>query len=387
MNANQKSRALARLKLREPVAEVLRANGASQLENNRQQAQNWVHVAARLDMSQGRRSRAGRTIPLLVLGASCAFVALFVVAQFRFRDPIADVLTIPSARIDIVSSQPSSSAQTPDLRLAGGAEFERLTGPEPTASGKPRLVTFEDGSTLTAVTTDTLVEPLAMTERDVTLRLVSGVVDVSVAKGGGRKWTIEAGELSVEVVGTQFTVSRTFQQSAVTVKEGVVLVRSPKLTDGAQRLSAGNSVQFALHEPNTETAAASLEALQDKADAARQAGDLRAASAHLQRLLRSFPKDARTGVAAFQLALVTQQLGAPVTQVVAAFETALTKAHGQSLRQDCYWRLVLALEHAGQTQRARERAEQSLSAYPKGRYAGELKRRIHELPTGPAAAP
>src|SRR5690606_40184718 len=67
--------------------------------------------------------------------------------------------------------------------------------------------------------------------------------------------------------------------------------------------------------------------------------------------------------------------GAPAAEVAAAFENALSKAHGQSLRQDCYWRLVLTLERAGELERAKLRAQDSLREYPNGRYAPELLRR------------
>jgi hypothetical protein len=375
MNAD-KSNLLARLKLREPVTAYLRPVVDSRPASRHQQAQSWVRITARLDASRRRGIVLYRSIPVLALGV----IGIVAVLWFDTTSLLTDARDLASV------SAPSSDTLAPrqptflDLRLADGAEFERLSGVTETASSEPPRATFADGSTLTALTPDTVVEPLAMTERDVTLRLVSGTVDVSVPKGGSRKWTLEAGELSVEVVGTKFTVARTSQLAKVAVKEGIVLVRSPKLTDGAQRLSAGERVEVSLGA-TVEPVMPSFEALMQQADAARQMGDLRSASTYLKQILRAFPNDARTGVAAFQLALVTQQRGASAQQVVAAFTTALAKARGQSLRQDCYWRLVLALEHAGQGHQASERAEQSLREYPNGRYASELKLRLAPPPS------
>lgn len=396
MNSDERSKVLDRLELPQPLSSLLRPTGSSRnaLESRHEsdaQARTWVRVTARLDSTR-RRNTAPYLGGALTFGILCAVVAF-------------SVGKLPADRFPIVGSSPHPELATPvsatghdastDLKLVSGAVFERLTpSTSPTAPNVPLAVTFEDGSTLTALSSDTLVLPLAMNERQVTLRLASGTVDVRVVKGGPRQWTIEAGILSVEVVGTHFVVSRTAEHATVKVTEGIVLARGPTLTDGAQRLVAGDDLQVAFNDsrtttdppPTTATSAApsfdtpSFETLSSKADAARQSGDLPAAQRSLQRLLRAFPHDPRTSVAAFQLALVTQQMGAPPERVVAAFESALAKARGQSLRQDCYWRLVLALEHAGRFESAVERAQQSLREYPQGRYAPELTRRITPFP-------
>lgn len=383
MNPNVKSRVLERLKLPDPLAAALPPGITSRAQPRHRQARDWVVVTSRLETSQRRTALAKLAVP--VFGGVCILAAIVAGPRPFIPNPTPGAPSpspTPSAEAVLPVARP------PELRQVDGSEFVRLTGHDaPRAPGEHPRVSFEDGSTLTALTSDTILETLAMTERDVTLRLASGAVDVTVAKGGVRKWTIEAGELSVEVVGTRFVVTRSLDRTSVSVAEGVVLVRSAKLEDGVKRLVAGTRVEVATAETTRRSAPPSFGALLSQADAARQAGDLRAAAVHLQQLVRTFPHDVRTGVAAFQLALVTQQLGASASQVVAAFETALAKARGQSLRQDCYWRLVLALEHAGDAPQARQRAEQSLRDFPNGRYAAELRRRVSPPSTPSSAVP
>lgn len=398
---------LETLGLPEPLSVILRPHADSRAHVHHRQARSWAAITSRVEASRRRSLVTKLAVPLVF--ASCLVVALVVFQPFTLSNTPTNVASSASA-----PTVPAAPVTThPALRLADGTEFERLTGnseanptstsatardftaayEHPIHTSPPNAlphVTFEDGSTLTALDASTLVEPLAMTERDVTLRLARGSIDVTVAKGGSRKWTIEAGELSVEVVGTRFSVHRTLGRTSVAVAEGVVLVRSSGLEDGAQRLTAGERVDIAKPALPSKSSAQSAETLMRNADNARRDGDLRTASAHLQQVLRSFPNDPRTGVAAFQLALVTQQLGEPASKVVSAFEAALEKARGQSLRQDCYWRLVLALEHAGDFERAKLRARDALREYPDGRYASELRRRARVeamMPEVPSSQP
>jgi len=71
--------------------------------------------------------------------------------------------------------------------------------------------------------------------------LRSGKVEFYVKPGGPRRWLIEAGAVSVEVVGTHFVVERSTRGTIVSVKKGVVLVRG-NVPSGELRLTAGQSV-------------------------------------------------------------------------------------------------------------------------------------------------
>lgn len=379
MNAFDDSRVLSRLGVGQPVKQALLP-----CTEPSQQARSWAHISSALEAAPAAR----RQKRWLWLTCACAFVVAGIgLTQPWWGSPLATTADpTPGGSSPVVLTDfhtTSSDAAPADLRLLGGAEFKRLALDDLPELRHLRDVTFEDGSRIEALEAHTTVEALAMTARDVTLRLMSGSIDVRVTKGGLRKWVIEAGSLSVEVVGTHFVLTRSPDLSHVAVKEGVVLVRSPQLADGVRRLVAGESQQIKTSKPTpTERRATTFETWLHKADEARRTGDLHAARQHLQHVLHTFPNDARSGVVAFQLALVVQQIGASPEQVVAAFESALAKARGQSLRQDCYWRLVLALEHAGQNERAKARAKESLDSYPNGRYASELKRRLNVTPLG-----
>jgi FecR protein len=391
MNANDRSRVLERLNIHEPVNALLRPPRSAV-----QQARTWAIITTQLDALPDREARRRRSLAFWACAGVVATLGVGLSASlFERTRPLA---TVPPT----ATSGPARTPPTTEtLRLAGGAEFLHLRVEDAHAlTSEQGQVTFADGSTIRALAAPTLVEALAMTERDVTLRLVRGTIDVSVSKGGPRKWLIEAGELSVEVVGTHFVVARTQENARVTVHEGIVLVRSKQVPDGVKRLVAGDSEEVKtgnvetgnvesneVRMPKQPRVTTTFDALLQKADEARQAGDLHSASINLRHLLNTFPNDARSGVVAFQLALVLQQTGASPSRVVTAFENALAKARGQSLRQDCYWRLVLALENAGQPDLAKKHAAQSLRDYPSGRYAAELRERITEDSPSPSATP
>jgi hypothetical protein len=78
------------------------------------------------------------------------------------------------------------------------------------------------------------------------LALRSGVARFEVTPKTGRQWHVDVGSLSVDVVGTIFTVERT-AVTRVSVERGAVVVRGPGVPDGVRRLSAGE--QFVLGSP------------------------------------------------------------------------------------------------------------------------------------------
>jgi transmembrane sensor len=310
------------------------------------------------------------------------------------------------------SSSPQLRLGTPDvadaaLLLEGGEAFVELDLPSDAAVGAAggRLA-FEDGSSIGAKP-GTRVEALAMTARDVTLRLVRGSIDVHVDVGGPRRWTIETGVLSVEVVGTKFTVERYSDRVGVRVSHGAVLVRSGELSERVERLAAGQELNIAvaaepaaltppdgvdtddvntdevdtneLNTPRDTSPVPSVEALLQRADAARLSGDLSRAQTVLETVVRQFANDPRAGLAAYQLASVREQQGAPASEVAQAFARALTRARGGSLRQDCHWQLARAQLRAGQLSDSRKTAERALAEYPTGRYAERLERHLESI--------
>jgi TolA-binding protein len=209
---------------------------------------------------------------------------------------------------------------------------------------------------------------------------------------------IEAGVLGVEVVGTRFTVERGPQGVQVRVREGAVLVRSPGLRDGVQRLTAGEELALANTATQPQLSAAppqsvppvpsssppaGVDELLQRADQARLSGDLGRARSALETVLARHADDPRAALAAYQLALVREQQGERGSAVVAAFASACERAVGGSLRQDCYFRLSRAQARAGQRREARSTAERSLREFPQGRHAERLRRFVSGQADGP----
>ena len=95
---------------------------------------------------------------------------------------------------DVQTDVTRSSVGDTGLRLRGGAVF---TGIE--ARAVPKAVTFEDGSSL-RLAQHSVVDALVMSARDVVLRLSMGKLVLNVMPDGVRRWTVQAGAVSVEVV-------------------------------------------------------------------------------------------------------------------------------------------------------------------------------------------
>jgi transmembrane sensor len=96
------------------------------------------------------------------------------------------------------------------------------------------------------------LEVLENTGHTFAMRLESGRGDFEVKPGGPRRWRVECGELSVEVVGTSFVVNRDAEGVSVEVRHGVVRVRSARIPGGVQQLTAGGHV----HVPEARSQAA-----------------------------------------------------------------------------------------------------------------------------------
>lgn len=137
-----------------------------------------------------------------------------------------------------------SVAERGSARGAAGPAIARVDGSaigEIATAESDAIVSLNDGSEL-RVSPQTRLLPLELSERAVVLHLLRGRTRFSVKPGGPRRWVIEAGGASVEVVGTKFTVEREQGVVSVQVEEGKVLVRSAAIEDGVARLTAGESL-------------------------------------------------------------------------------------------------------------------------------------------------
>jgi transmembrane sensor len=234
-----------------------------------------------------------------------------------------------------VSLWPSAPAA---IRLADGSL------PSVVEAETPRALAFDDGSRIELRRAARLV-PIENDGARFVALLASGTATFRIEPGGPRRWTIEAGLLSVEVIGTVFTVERRDDGVRVAVERGVVLVRGERVPDRVRRLGAGEEL-LVLREAAAAPEVASGEptpvapqravsiARQDvaprdpvedilaRADAARGRGDPRAAVAHLARASR-FSDDPRAALAAFTMGrLEMDELRRP-DRARNAFERAL----------------------------------------------------------------
>jgi len=98
---------------------------------------------------------------------------------------------------------------------------------------------------------------LESTDSVVDVLLEGGRTRFHVQKGGPRRWIIECGLVSVEVVGTELVVERGAQHARVEVIEGAVLVRGDRVPDRVKRLGAGEALEVRA-EPSASERAANL---------------------------------------------------------------------------------------------------------------------------------
>lgn len=348
---------------------------------------------------EARASRPRRRTPLgllTVLGAAAVAVVAFVAIGNRDAGPLRFADGRPMVAVD-APAEGAALAMSDGSRveLRGGARFEPLES---------------SGSMFLAV-------------------LQRGAARFEVRPGGPRRWQIECGLASVEVVGTAFSCEREPGRLRIAVEHGVVLVRGEKVPDRARRLAAGESLEvleavpapvvppserpksaetsgpmIGLRSPSPplrswrelardghhREAFATLGArgfqkvtrhvgvadLLVLADVARLSGHPADAVAPLDRILSDFPADPQAALAAFAVGrLELDELGHPA-RAAAALNRALALGVPQTLREDVRARLVEAYLHAGNHAAARAAADAYKREFPAGRYTQSIESRI-----------
>lgn len=138
-----------------------------------------------------------------------------------------------------------------EVRLANGAPFLEIPPDSTTSlSDGSRIETWAEGAV-----TSGQVELLENAQARVVLHLRSGLARFRVTPGTGRLWRVEAGALSVEVVGTVFDVRRDAHSVGVSVERGAVVVRGVGVPDGVRRLEAGQHLEVPFDHPSAGPAA------------------------------------------------------------------------------------------------------------------------------------
>ena len=291
--------------------------------------------AALAAITRRRGARGARSAAVIALAVCAAFVAFFV-----WRLPPTEPAAIG----------PSASAST--------------SGPRPA-----------DESTSTALDPATRMTQRA-TDAGVEVTLEAGAARFEVTPNRARVFRVLAGDVTVTVLGTIFTVDRREAEVVVTVARGRVGVAWP---GGETVLEAGATGSFpppAAASPTASFAAppsaarASATApprddtgdLLRDADAARVAGKPGDAEAALRKVTSQHGGDPRAPLAAFALGrLYLEQLGRP-RDAARAFATA--RRGGGALGEDALAREVEAWARAGEAANARAKAEEYARLFP-----------------------
>jgi transmembrane sensor len=276
----------------------------------------------------------------------------------------------------------------------------RAAANPPAAGGAGELVS------VTRLSSDTVLAPLPDRDgRGFALR--AGGARFSVPHDPDRPFVVAAGDVTIEDLGTTFTVRYlTVDRLKIAVEEGRVRVRAGG-TDTEVPAGATLEVPVApdVEGPRTEQRSAGAtasswrplaergqyeearralrkagpNAVRDDtadlllaADAARLSGHPDEAVPYLARVLHGHARDPRAGLAAFTLGRVLlDELGRP-SEAVEAF--ALARSSGGPLAEDALARQVEALSRAGEVTRSRELALLYRRLYPNGRRAKAVSR-------------
>jgi transmembrane sensor len=342
----------------------------------------WLGVVAR---REARRRARGRTT--LVGAFAFGLAAAMIIAIVRDRR----------------SDAPAAAREAPGLlKTRAGVVWNGAAAPE----DQERTIDLEDGSRI-ELGREARLEPLDNTDRSVVVLLAAGRAVFDIRPGGPRRWSIEAGLATVEVVGTRFAVSRSPSRLVVEVERGLVLVRGERVPDRVQRLAAGARLEIdaapaqpasassappsspAVEPVHVEpvaprpaasqwsvlaergdydqayetlgqdgvalrTRAADGEELLKLADVARFSGHPRGAVAPLERFLSEHRSDPRAPLAAFTLGRVHLDALNEPAAAARHFETAISLGMPQALLEDAYLRLIDARARAGDRHGAHE---------------------------------
>jgi transmembrane sensor len=322
-----------------------------------------------------RRSRRRTLVTGLVLGAVGTAV-------------IALLLRWSAGSGGFEATAPAASLQPVALLHAPAA-------PAGSASSPLEIITLRDQSRATALEPDTRVAVEEDAPERVHVRLERGRARFEVTRRPERSFTVRAGNVTVSVVGTTFNVEMVADRVGVTVEKGAVEVDwglgqkqllagesgwFPPLVMNAQPEATVERLRSASDGGNTRAPPGSVHAsprnaqqLLAEVDTARASGQPTRAVDLLREILRDYPNDPRSPLAAFTLGRVLlNELGRP-REAAAAFEQVRRKAPASQFAEDALAREVEAWTRASEPGRARSLATVYLERYPSGRHARRVK--------------
>lgn len=271
---------------------------------------------------------------------------------------------------------------------------------------------FADGSWI-ETGPDTDLSLLENNTQGISFHLRRGAIEVEVRPGGPRRWSIETGVATVQVVGTHFHVVRYEDNVRVRVDRGAVVVRSDFIDDGVRRVERGEEVEIQSH-PSLAASSASVpmgpephlpQAPPDEAraedtpaparvrpsndpsprnsdpnellrrsDEALLRGRPREAARYLERLLERHPRHPSAALADLRLArLEVHHLGRP-QQAARRLERRLRGRPAPPLAASALALLSDAQRASGQPAPARTSACRYVERYPQGPRQADMER-------------
>lgn len=368
-----------------------------------QAARLWRAIGKARSARRARRRLAGACAGAMVVGLSLGLLGAHLHARAAAR-----------------GARPAEDAGP--LRLATGDPLpQRLEGARGGAA-----VDLSDGSTLTFAP-EAGLEVLGNGSREVVLSLRRGRVGFAVRPGGPRRWTIDCGLATVEIVGTRFELSRSDEALRVAVSAGAVSVRGEAVPGGERRLGPGQTLVIragrrvpapsavppagpAAEPPSDEEApraappsapewrraaaardyghayellqpsglasasrqARSVDDLLALADVARNSGHPEEAVLPLELVMDEHPRDPRAPLSAFTLGrLCLDRLDRP-RRAARAFDRAVELGLPRALVEDAMHLEVVARLRAGDVEGARRAARDYLARFPEGPHAREV---------------
>ncbi|HET6149579.1 MAG TPA: FecR family protein [Polyangia bacterium] len=126
--------------------------------------------------------------------------------------------------------------QIAPLRLSDGRPLRAVD------ASAEAVLALNDGSRI-HLWPGTYFEPIESSSSTFTAVLHRGEARFDVRPGGPRRWLIECGLATVEVLGTEFHCRRTADRLRVSVERGTVLVRGQAVPDRVRLLTAGDSLE------------------------------------------------------------------------------------------------------------------------------------------------
>lgn len=192
------------------------------------------------------------------------------------------------------------------IAVAGTWEVLRHHGRFSTGKGETKVVALQDGSVVTLNTTSEIQVNYSDTLRSV--ELIRGEALFDVAKNKARPFVVAAGDTSVRVVGTSFTVRRLDAAPVqVLVREGVVEVFKPEADTAPIRITA-NNMAVAGQGGGTAIAAMPVPAAQVHRQLAWQNGQIAFEGETLAQAVQEFSRYSDTRIVIEDPALAKEEI-------------------------------------------------------------------------------